>query len=192
MNGTDWDIIQQIIQGDSQAFREIVERYKNAVFALCYRMVQNREEAEDLSQEVFVKAYNSLTKYNPEYKFSTWILRIATNTTIDYLRKNRIQTLPLEEEIKTKHETVSAEETFFEQNKQRKIEKAIGELPEEYRSLILLYHYHGLSYKEMAENMNLPMSKVKNRLHRGRHLLKESLKDIREEEMQWTAKELEI
>lgn len=189
---SDWDIVQRIINGESEFFGEIVTRYKKAVHSLCYRMVQSNEEAEDLSQEVFIKAYNNLKKYDPQYKFSTWILKIATNTTIDSLRKKKLDTMPLEEEISSKQESASAEVIFFHQNNKTLIEKAISSLPIEYRSLIILFHQHGLSYKEIAESTNLPMSKVKNRIHRARNILKESLKNVKEEETQWTAKQVQI
>jgi len=182
---SDWEIIQQILQGNSELFREIVGRYKKAVYSLCYRMLKNNEEAEDLSQEVFIKTYNYLGKYDPSYKFSTWILKIATNTTIDYLRKKKVETLPLEEEIATKQEGVSAEAVYFHHHNKDLIQEAINQLPTDYRTLIVLYHQYGLSYKEIADSVNLPMSKVKNRLHRGRSLLKEKLSSIKEEGAQW-------
>ncbi len=192
MHQTDIEIVKEVLQGRSEAFRELVSRYKRAVYSLCYRMVQNNEEAEDLSQEVFIKVYQYLEKYDESYKFSTWILKIATNTTIDYLRKKRVDTVPLEEGIESKQEMASAESIYFHQSNKELIEKMIKELPEEYRLLIMLYHQQGLSYKEIAENVNIPMSKVKNRLHRARNILKEQLKSIKEEETQWTAKQVQI
>lgn len=181
LGDTDKDIIEYIIKGNTGAFSEIVKRYKGAVYSLCYRMVRNKEEAEDLSQEVFVKVYKNLTKYNPEYKFSTWILRIATNTTIDHLRKNKVEILPLNEDIKDREKVESAEDVFLIGDDNSRVEKAIADLSIEFRTLILQYHYYGLSYKEIAEGMQLPMSKVKNRLHRGRSLLREALMDMKEE-----------
>lgn len=192
LSQSDWEIVQRIIKGESESFGEIVTRYKKSVFSLCYRMVKNNEEAEDLSQEIFIKAYNNLKKYNPQYKFSTWILKIATNTTIDSLRKKKIETMPLEEEISSKSETASAEVIYFHQQNKTAIESAIEGLPIEYRTLIILFHQHGLSYKEISESTNLPMSKVKNRIHRARNILKDSLKDVKEEEAQWTAKQVQI
>ncbi len=192
MHQTDIEIVKEVLQGRSEAFRELVSRYKRAVYSLCYRMVQNNEEAEDLSQEVFIKVYQYLGKYDEDYKFSTWILKIATNTSIDYLRKKKVDTVPLEEGIESKQEMASAESIYFHQSNKALIEKMIKELPEEYRLLIILYHQQGLSYKEIADNVNIPMSKVKNRLHRARNILKEQLKSIKEEETQWTAKQVQI
>lgn len=189
---SDWDVIQRILAGESELFSEILNRYKKAVYSLCYRMIKSQEEAEDLSQEVFIKVYQYLKKYDPQYKFSTWILKIATNTTIDYLRKKKIDTLPLEEEIESKQESASAEVVYFHRYNKLLIEKAINGLPEDYRILIILYHQHGLSYQEIADSVKLPMSKVKNRLHRGRSLLKEQLINIKGEGTQWTAKQVQI
>ncbi|MBM7615423.1 RNA polymerase sigma factor [Alkaliphilus hydrothermalis] len=189
---SDWEIIQLIVQGNSELFRELVGRYKKAVYSLCYRMLKNHEEAEDLSQEAFIKTYNYLGKYDPSYKFSTWILKIATNTTIDYLRKKKVETLPLEEEIATKQEGASAEAVYFHHHNKDLIQEAINQLPADYRTLIVLYHQYGLSYKEIADSVNLPMTKVKNRLHRGRSLLKEKLINIKEEGAQWTAKQVQL
>lgn len=189
---SDWDVIQQILKGESQCYSEIVSRYKGAIYSLCYRMTQNKQEAEDLSQETFIKAYQNLKKYNPKYKFSSWILKIATNTTIDHLRKRRPETLLLEEEIQSKQEGASAEVVFFHHQNKKLIEEAIQKLPADYRILVILYHHHGLSYQDIADILKLPMSKVKNRLHRGRNLLKEQLKGIKEEGAQWTARQVQI
>ncbi len=189
---TDWEVVQQVMGGESDRFSEIVSRYKKAIYSLCYRMIKNQEEAEDLSQEVFIKVYQYLKKYDPQYKFSTWILKIATNTTIDYLRKKKVETLPLEEEIQSKQESASAEIVYFHRHNKQLIEDAIQKLPADYRILVILYHQHGLSYQEIADTLKLPMSKVKNRLHRGRNLLKEQLKGIKEEGAQWTAKQVQI
>jgi len=187
LEGWEKNIIDRILQGDAHLYGEIINAYKSAVFSMCYRMVYQRQEAEDLSQEVFLKAYRSLGKYNREMKFSTWILSITRNTCIDYLRKARGDRVPLEEGIKTREVPISAEEAYLYKEQKREIEEAIRSLPEEYRLLILLYHQQGLSYKEIANVENLPMSLVKNRLHRGRKMLKEKLGPVKKEGSPWTA-----
>jgi len=179
--------INRILQGDTQLYGEIISAYKNAVFSLCYRMVYQRQEAEDLSQEVFLKAYQNLDKYNQKMKFSTWILSIGRNTCIDYLRKKRGESVPLEEGIKAGEPPISAEDAYLYKEQKREIEQAIQSLPEEYRMLIILYHQQGQSYKEIAEILHMPMSLVKNRLHRGRKMLKEELSTIIKEGSPWTA-----
>ena len=187
MESSEINRINRILQGDTQLYGEIISAYKSAVFSLCYRMVYQKQEAEDLSQEIFIKAYRNLDKYNPKMKFSTWILSISRNTCIDYLRKKRVENLPLEEGIKTGEGPLSAEEAYLYKEQKLEIEQAIGSLPEEYRLLIILYHQQGQSYKEIAEILNMPMSLVKNRLHRGRKMLKEKLRPIKKEGSPWTA-----
>ncbi|SDY60384.1 RNA polymerase sigma factor [Tindallia californiensis] len=181
----DDQIVKKILQGETVFFEELVSRYRKPVFSICYRMVRQREESEDLAQEVFVKAYRHLKQYNPERKFSSWILKIATNTTIDALRKKRLETIPLEEEIETHREDASAEKTFLQQEASQEIETAIDRLPQEYRIVVLLYHQQGKSYQDIAEILDIPLSMVKNRLFRARKILKTELKKLKEE-MIWT------
>ena len=188
MSLTDVQIVKKILEGDTASFQELVTRYQKQVFAICYRMVRQREEAEDLSQETFIKAYRYLAQYNHEHKFSSWVLKIATNTCIDAIRKKKLDTLPLDEEIKTSQEDVSAERAFIQEEAHREIEKSIAGLPPDYRIVVLLYHHHGQSYQEIADGLDIPMSMVKNRLFRARRILKESLKTLKEETV-WTAKE---
>lgn len=192
MDSTDQEIIKKILKGQGDLYEEIISRYKNGVYSLCIRMVRNHEDAKDLAQEAFIKAYQNLDKYNPEYKFSTWIFRVASNLCVDYLRKAKKQTLPYEDKLSMPHDTASAEDMYIHSDNKKVIEKAILDLPEEYRVLIILYHKEGLSYEEMSKVLNLPLSKVKNRLYRGRNKLKDKLKDIRREESAWTAQELQI
>jgi len=184
---SDVQLIEKIIQGETYFFEELVTRYRKPVFSICYRMVRQREEAEDLAQEVFVKAYRYLKQYNPEHKFSSWILKIATNTSIDALRKKKLDTMPLEEEIETHREDMSAEKAFLQEEARQEIESAIGRLPQEHRIVVLLYHQQGKSYQEIADILDIPLSMVKNRLFRARKTLKAELENLKEE-MLWTAK----
>jgi len=184
---SDEQLVKKIIQGETYFFEELVTRYRKQVFSICYRMVRQREEAEDLAQEVFVKAYRYLKQYNPEHKFSSWILKIATNTSIDALRKKKLDTMPLEEEIETHREDMSAEKAFLQEEARQEIESAIGRLPQEHRIVVLLYHQQGKSYQEIADILDIPLSMVKNRLFRARKTLKAELKNLKEE-MLWTAK----
>lgn len=183
----DDQLVKKIIQGETDFFEELVSRYRKPVFSICYRMIRQREEAEDLAQEVFIKAYRNLRQFNPEHKFSSWILKIATNTTIDALRKKKLDTMPLEEEIETHREDVSAEKSFLQEEARQEIETAIGRLPQEYRMVVLLYHQQGKSYQDIADILEIPLSMVKNRLFRARKILKAELKNLKEE-MLWTAK----
>lgn len=192
LEDVDHKIIEEVLKGDGDKFGELIGRYKNGVYSICMRMVGDAEEARDLSQETFIKAYNSLQKYNREYKFSTWIFKIATNLSIDHLRKKKHQALPLDEKLSMPYDTASAENMYLHHYNKNEIERVIQELPHDYKALVILYHKEGLSYQSICDVMNLPMSKVKNRLHRARSILKERLKEIKEEESIWTAKELQI
>lgn len=187
---TDAQIVQRVLKGDADHFQELVSRYQKQVFGICYRMIRQREEAEDLSQEVFIKAYRYLQQYNHEHKFSSWLLKIATNTCIDAIRKKRVDTMPLDDGINTSQEDASAEKAFLQQEAHREIEMAISALPPDYRVAVLLYHQHGNSYQQIADSLNIPMSMVKNRLFRARKLLKNSLKRLKEETL-WTAEQVQ-
>ncbi len=188
MSLTDAQIVTNILGGDPSGFQELVNRYQKPVYGICYRMMRQREEAEDLSQEVFIKAYRYLKQYNPAHKFSSWILKIATNTCIDAIRKKKVDTLPLDEEIKSTQEDVSAERAFLLEEANREIETAIAALPPDYRVVVLLFHHHGQSYQQIADNLEVPISMVKNRLFRARKILKETLKTLKEETL-WTAEQ---
>lgn len=192
MESSDQVIIENILKGQGELYEEIIKRYKNNIYSLCMRMVRNSEDAKDLAQDTFIKAYQNLEKYNPEYKFSTWIFKVASNLCIDHLRKTKTQNLPYDDKISMPHDTASAENIYLHNSNKKQIEKAIQDLPEDYRILIILYHKEGLSYEQMCEMLKLPMSKVKNRLHRARNRLKEVLVDIKKEESAWTAQELQI
>lgn len=192
MTLTDQELIERILKGEGELFEELMGRYKNGVYSLCFRMLGNGEDAKDMAQETFIKGYHALGKYSREYKFSTWLFKIATNLCIDEHRKRKAKLMPLDEQIHMPYDTASAETMYFHQSNKDEIERAIGELSQEYKALILLYHKEGFSYQQICDMLQLPMSKVKNRLHRARHMLKDRLKEIKEEESKWTAKELQI
>ncbi len=178
-------------QGREGAFRELLRRYERPVFSLIYRMVRDRALAEDLSQEAFVRAFNAIGTYKTSYKFSNWIFKIANNHTIDHLRKRRLDTVSIHGSPhagtaeEAEHSRVVLEST--DENPQQyvehrelggQIEEAIGELREEYRTVILLRHVEGYAYDEIAEIMDLPLGTVKTYLHRARAELKERLEQV--------------
>jgi len=177
--------------GRERAFRELLQRYERPVFSLIYRMVRDRTLAEDLSQEAFIRAFNAIGSYNTSYKFSNWIFKIANNHTIDYLRKRKLDTVSIhgsphattpEEMSQTRLVVESEDESPHELLEHRElgnqIETAIGELREEYRTVILLRHVEGYAYEEIAEIMDLPLGTVKTYLHRARNELKKKLEDL--------------
>ncbi len=177
--------------GREPAFREILRRYERPVFSLVYRMVRDRTLAEDLAQEAFVRAFNAISSYKSSYKFSNWILKIANNHTIDYLRKKKLDTVSIdgspnattgEEMSRTRLVIASEEETPQEYVENRElggqIEEAIGTLRDEYRTAILLRHVEGYAYDEIAEIMEVPLGTVKTYIHRARGELKERLSHL--------------
>jgi RNA polymerase sigma-70 factor (ECF subfamily) len=187
----DREVATLAASGREAAFRELLVRYERPVFSLIYRMVRDRTQAEDLAQEVFVRAFNAIGTYKTSYKFSNWILKIANNHTIDHLRKRRIDTISIhgsphattaEEASQTELVVVSQDENPHDYLEHKElggqIERAIGGLREEYRTAVLLRHVEGYAYDEIAEIMDVPLGTVKTYLHRARAELRESLAHI--------------
>lgn len=184
----DRELASQAAEGREVAFRELLKRYERPVFSLIFRMVRDRTLAEDLAQEAFIRAFNAIGSYNTSYKFSNWIFKIANNHTIDHLRKRKLDTISIDgsphatssqEVSQTRLVVESTDESPLELMEHRElgnqIEEAIGELREEYRTVILLRHVEGYAYEEIAEIMALPLGTVKTYLHRARHELKDKL-----------------
>lgn len=183
MELSDYELIQKILSGDGELFSELVTRYKRLIYSVVYNMISNKEDVSDISQEVFIRLYKALDRYNPEYKFSTWSVKITTNYCLDVLRKKRIDSLPIDEMTKVPAEKDSPEEKYIKKEQSRVIREAIEELPEKYRIPIILFHQNGLSYEEITEILNEPMTIVKNRLYRARLMLKDKLLCYRKEEV---------
>ena len=181
---TDYELIQACLTVDNSYFAEIVRRYKNLVFSVILRMINDREEANDLAQEVFVKVYRNLDKYSPDFKFSTWIIRITTNHVIDYRRKKKQDTVALDDagfDMAAPETDGSApEETYLKKERSKMLADVVRGLPDMYKIPIVLYHQQGLSYQEIADITDEPLSKVKNRIFRGRKMLKDMLIGWRE------------
>ena len=192
-SATDQEVVVLARHGQEAAYRELVRRYERPVFSLVYRMVRDRELAEDLAQETFVKALNAIESYRPEFKFSSWIFKIANNAAIDHLRRRELDTLSLDgsphaetpeamqatalqigARQETPLDTVEAKELGSE------IEAAIGRLRPEYRSCILLRHVEGRAYEEIAEILDLPLGTVKTYIHRARNELRVALAHLKE------------
>jgi RNA polymerase sigma-70 factor (ECF subfamily) len=184
----DRDLAALAAQGREGAFRELLTRYERPVFSLVFRMVRDRSLAEDLAQEAFIRAFNAIGSYNPSFKFSNWILKIANNHTIDYLRKRKLDTISIhgsphasssEEEARTRLVIEDRDERpdAYVENRElgSEIEAAIGTLRPEYRTVILLRHVEGYSYEEIADTLELPLGTVKTYIHRARNELKDAL-----------------
>ena len=189
---TDQEVVAQAREGRETAYRELIRRYERPVFSIIYRMVRDRELSEDLAQETFIKVLNAIDSYDPSYKFSSWIFKIAHNNTVDHIRKKRVKTLSLDgsPHARTKEEAESSsftavdtaenpEEYTQSQQVGAEIEAAIQTLRPAYREAILLWHVEARPYDEIAEIMDLPLGTVKTYIHRGRKELREKLEHLR-------------
>jgi len=182
---SDEALVARILQGEEGLFGELVARYQGRVVSHLIRVVGRREEALDLAQEVFLKVFQALSRFNSAYRFSTWIFRIASNAGIDFLRKRRIKTVSLDappagaEEEEGPRQVASAEpdphNVLRNLERRSRIDAEIAALPPEFRELISLRHFAGLSYEEIAETKKLPLGTVKNKLFRARAVLRERL-----------------
>jgi RNA polymerase sigma-70 factor (ECF subfamily) len=180
----DAELVVRALSGREDGFEELVRRYQRPIVAYVYRMVGDYDSALDLTQEVFIRVYNSLGRYRAEFKFSTWIYRIAHNAAIDHLRRvgaSRTEEMQVEGEGGNVFEKPLASkaptpEQETERGERRaEIEEVVGQLPHAYRELIVLRHSHDLSYDEIAEVTGLPLGTVKNRIFRAREAMRELL-----------------
>jgi len=179
--------IKQVRKGDQNAFGEIVELYKDKVFQLCFRMLGNSHEAEDISQEAFIRAYINIERYNIDRKFSTWLYRIATNLCIDRIRKKKpdyyldaevagTEGLTLYSQIPASQ--LAPDEEVSKIELQEIIQNEILKLPEKYRTVIVLKYIEELPLTEISKILDLPIGTVKTRIHRGREALRKQLRHI--------------
>ncbi|HEX6982221.1 MAG TPA: sigma-70 family RNA polymerase sigma factor [Balneolaceae bacterium] len=182
-------LVEQAIGGNESAYKKLTDKYRKALHFHIMKMVKNQEQIEDLVQETFVKAFENLNTYNTNYAFSTWIYRIATNHTIDYLRKKKLQTLSIDEPVKTKSgememqlqdESAGTDRNIIRKQRQAMVRSAIDDLPEKYRRVIEMRHMEEKTYQEIAELLELPLGTVKAHIFRARELLYKALKDKRE------------
>ncbi len=192
-NLPDADVVALAQQGREDAFREIIRRYERPVFSLVYRMVRDREVAEDLAQDAFIRVLNHLDKYRSEFKLSSWLFKIANNVAIDHLRKRQLSTISIHgspnassaSEIEASSIDIeSGDENALDEMEAKElggaIERAIAKLRPEYRACIMLRHVEGRSYEEIATTLDLPLGTVKTYIHRARHELREALEHLRE------------
>jgi RNA polymerase sigma-70 factor (ECF subfamily) len=178
----DCDLVTRAIRGREDGFNELVRRYQRPIAAYVYRMVGDYDAALDLTQEVFIKVYSSLARYRPEFKFSTWIYKIAHNASVDHLRRSASREQAIisevdgeEREMTVMSRKLSPEQEYAVEERRAEIERVVRQLPSVYRELIILRHQHDLSYDEIAEVMSLPLGTVKNRLFRAREMMRQQL-----------------
>ncbi|MDX1643641.1 MAG: sigma-70 family RNA polymerase sigma factor [Thermoanaerobaculia bacterium] len=179
-------MVVRTLDGSQAAFGELVRRYERPIVGLILRMVRDRGVAEELAQDVFVKAYDRLETYDQRRKFSSWLFKVAHNATIDHLRRRRLDTVPLETgesddlqltDVLAATGSRKPDDRVLQREIGEALEAAIGELRPAYREVLLLRFAHGASYDEIAEVMDLPLGTVKTHLHRARKQLAERLEE---------------
>jgi RNA polymerase sigma-70 factor, ECF subfamily len=186
----DEDLVALILSGQQGRFSQLVERYQGRLVNFLYRMLRDLDEAHDLAQEVFLRVYNALDRFDPKYRFSTWLFRVAQNLAIDEIRKRRIQVVSLQRpegeageayEWDPPSDSPGPYRNLRNRERGEAIQEVIAALPWEYRELVLLRHYAELSYDEIATLKEMPLGTVKNKLFRGRQMLKEKLAEFLED-----------
>jgi RNA polymerase sigma-70 factor (ECF subfamily) len=184
VSASDPELVRLCLAGNEKAYRELIERYKRQVFSLAMRMVRSREDAEDLTQETFVRMFKALDRYEPDRPFPAWLFTIAARLSIDQLRRRRLKTTPLfrsepgeseEHVVELADPGLGPAELAEHAEEERNAETLIGSLPEHYRIVVVMRHQQGLSYDEISEALRIPLGTVKARIHRARALLKDRL-----------------
>ncbi len=186
------ELIEKIKAGDTHSFRHLIVVYERLVFNIVFRMVAHATDREDVCQDIFVKIYENLSKFNHEAKLSTWIARIAINTCINSLKKKSV---PLFDDCTAEEEAIenalpekiSADRHTVEQDTSQRLQHEISRLPQQYRTILTLFHLEEMSYTEIAQILDMPEGTIKSYLFRARKLLKKRLIDKYEQEELWHA-----
>lgn len=184
----DFILVDRAIKNEDQkAYAELMRRYRKSVFHLVLKMVRNPDEAEDLTIEAFAKAFKGLHKFNPEFTFSTWLFRIATNNCIDYIRKKRLLTTSIDNPLKdaegdemildVKDNALNPQDEAIKAQKIEIMQTIVTKLPAKYQVLIRMRYFQELSYDEIAESLDFPLGTVKAQLHRAKELLHDMVKN---------------
>jgi len=179
-SAADRELVATAAQGLEGGFEELVRRYQRPISAYVYRMVGDYDCALDLTQEIFIKIYASLSRYRPEFKFSTWIYKIAHNAAIDHLRRNAGRERSINndtesepQQLRIESKGLSPEQQTEREERRIEIESVVRLLPTAYRELIVLRHSQDLTYEEIVEVTGLPLGTVKNRLFRAREMMRQ-------------------
>ena len=169
----------RVLKGDLDAYGALIQEHQASVFNVCYRITGNRQEAEDLTQESFFRAYQKLSRYDPSRPFGPWMRTLAANLCYNHIKKSRLQRVPLEDEKDQIKDNPSTDpENLLEMSQEhRELYQALWKLPDNQRIALELRHFQGLSYQDMAEALNLPLNTVRSHLYRGRQNLAEILKE---------------
>jgi RNA polymerase sigma factor (sigma-70 family) len=183
----DFKLIDQAIEEkNQQAFAELLKRYRKPVYHMILKMVRNVDDAEDLTIEAFAKAFKNLHKFKKDYTFSTWLFRIATNNSIDFIRKKKLDTFSLNTSFKddngdavnidVEDENLNPQEEAIKSQKIELIQMFVTKLPPKYQKLVKLRYFNEMSYEEIAQELNSPLGTVKAQLHRARELMYDLVK----------------
>ena len=182
----DSEVIRSALKGDDRAYKKLMYKYHDAIFNFILRMIRDRQQVEDLTQEAFIKAFSSLKNFNDEFAFSTWLYKIAMNNSIDYIRKRKLQLYSIDKPIESKDsdytfelpdESYEADKEVISDQRTKVLNEAIERLPEKYKRVIHLRHVEEQSYEEIAKMLKLPIGTVKAHIFRARELLNKYLRD---------------
>ncbi|MCM3591553.1 sigma-70 family RNA polymerase sigma factor [Brevibacillus borstelensis] len=168
----EWELIEQLRRGNKQAYTEIVERYKGKIYAFLYRMIGHSQDAQDLTQEVFIKAYCKIGDYRPDFRFSAWLFRIAANHCLDELRKRKRLPVTTAEESELVHEN-TPERILLAKEQHEVLHEKLLALEDDHRVILLLRYVEQLSYKEIAEVLSIPVTTVQMRIFRAHKKLRQ-------------------
>jgi len=175
-------LVQKCLEGDRGAFAEIVRRYQKQIYSLAYRLTNHMEDAQDLAQEIFIKLYQVLDKYDTQKPFFPWMYKVATNVCYTLLRKRPADEVPLEKVIEFGPIVLQSqnqpEERYEAKEMQLLVQQAIAQLPEKYRIPLVLRYLEEFSYRQIAEIMDLPLTTIETRLYQGKALLQKRLDSI--------------
>jgi len=176
----DFSLVVRAKEGDQKAYAELMQRYKESIYFMALKMVNNKDDAMDLMVETFGKAFENIEKYKPDFAFSTWLFRIATNNCIDFIRKKRLSVISLhalheedndERQLQVASDNLNPEETSIKKQESEKLKGIVEQLPMRYRTLIILRYYDELSYEEISQLLDIPLGTVKAQLFRARDLM---------------------
>ena len=184
----DYQLVREAVDhGNQKAYAELMSRYKDSIYFMLLKMVNNRDDADDLTIEAFGKAFKNIHQYTPDYAFSTWLFKIATNNCIDYIRKKRKLMLSIDKgyenengedvALEIKSDTIGPEEKLMKKQKMETMREVVDKLKPRYRTRIELRYFQELSYEEIATNMDLPLGTVKAQLFRAREFLYQIMKN---------------
>ena len=186
----DYDLVQKAKAGDQNAYAELMDRYRDSIYFMLLKMVQNKDDSDDLTIEAFGKAFNRLELYTPNFAFSTWLFKIASNNAIDFIRRKKKNTISIDQAvggedgdemyIDLKSDALTPEELSIREQKMKIMRNVVQKLKPRYRQLVEMRYFEQLSYEEISEKLELPLGTVKAQLFRARDLLFEVLKSSKD------------